>query len=117
MNEKQLATALSVSPTPVREALNKLRSDGLVTYSAWQGAAVIDLNPTDLAHLYDIRSALEGLAIREACPNLVPEDLDHLDGLLSQAAEVMSRGEPEAESIHESNHIFHQFIVDRSGNP
>ncbi len=117
LNEKQLATALMVSPTPVREALNKLRSDGLVTYSAWQGAAVISLNPEDLAHLYGIRCVLEGLAIREACPNLSPEDLDHLDSLLMQAAEVMSGGEPEADSIHQSNHVFHQYILARSGNP
>jgi DNA-binding GntR family transcriptional regulator len=117
LNEKQLAAALMVSPTPVREALNKLRSDGLITYSAWQGAAVLNLNADDLAHLYDIRCALEGLAIREACPNLASEDLDYLDGLVARAAEVMSSGEAEAQSIHELNHLFHQFIIDRTGNP
>lgn len=117
LNEKQLAATLRVSPTPVREALNKLRSDGLVTYSAWQGAAVIDLNANDLAYLYDIRCVLEGLAIREACPKIAAEDLDHLDTLLAQAATVMAGSDPEAENIHESNHVFHQFILERSGNP
>ncbi len=116
LNEKELAAVMGVSPTPVREALNKLRGDGFIRYSAWQGATVAKLSAVDVAHLYDIRCTLERLAVREAAGNAVADDLQYLANLLARTPAAIAAGIVGAQQVHEINESFHQFFWERSGN-
>lgn len=116
LNEKELAVVMGVSPTPVREALNKLRGDGFIQYSAWQGATIAKLGAADIAHLYDIRCALERLAVREASANVTGDDLEYLGNLLARTPAAIAAGTSGVQQLHEINEVFHQFFWQRSGN-
>jgi DNA-binding GntR family transcriptional regulator len=63
---RQVAQALEVSPTPVRDALRRLQADGLVRERGRLGAEVVGLSAHDIVELFGVRSALETYAGRIA---------------------------------------------------
>jgi len=64
--EENLAAAFGVSRIPLREALRRLEAEGLVLSSPNRGATVRPLAPKDVVDLYDVRVALESLALDHA---------------------------------------------------
>jgi DNA-binding GntR family transcriptional regulator len=66
LSEYRLARALKVSRTPVREALARLRSAGLVRSVPQRGMFVSELGPSDVVEIMGIRERLECLAVRQA---------------------------------------------------
>lgn len=71
---EELATALDMSPMPVREALRRLDSVGLVEHVPHRGARVTQLSVADVVEIYEARLALEPLAVRHAAERLTSED-------------------------------------------
>jgi DNA-binding GntR family transcriptional regulator len=69
--QDDLAAAFGVSRIPLREALRQLEGEGLVTISPNRGAIVRPLAPKDIVDLYDLRLALETLAVRRAAERFV----------------------------------------------
>jgi DNA-binding GntR family transcriptional regulator len=63
---EELAEVLEMSPMPIREAVRRLDAAGLVENIPHRGARVTQLSVTDLAEVYEVRLALETLAIRRA---------------------------------------------------
>src|ERR1700753_1265935 len=61
---EELAEHLEMSPMPIREAVRRLDAAGLVDNIPHRGARVTELSVTDLAEVYEVRLALEPLAIR-----------------------------------------------------
>lgn len=110
INEVQLAQRFEVSPTPVREALNKLRGDGLVQYRGWQGAIVTQFDTQDIQNIYSIRTVLECLAIEQATPNIRPEDLIKVRDLLTKSCDY------DFQERYRINNLFHQFFAKKSHN-
>lgn len=80
--EQKVATELDISRTPVREAVRRLETEGLVATEPNRGAQVRSLSDDDIADLYEARSRLEGymaeLAARRA-------DDDDIAGLAQSA--------------------------------
>jgi DNA-binding GntR family transcriptional regulator len=64
LNEVRLAERLGVSRTPLREAVQRLARDGLVTITPGRGAVVAQLALQDVVHLFQMREALEPYAAR-----------------------------------------------------
>ncbi len=64
--DDKLASSFGVSRTPVREALTRLTSEGLVEITPRSGIYVKKLTRKDVEEIYKIRKVLEGLAAREA---------------------------------------------------
>ena len=64
--QDDLAETFRVSRIPLREALRRLEGEGLVIISPNRGAIVRPLAPKDIVDLYDLRLALETLAVRRA---------------------------------------------------
>lgn len=62
----QLAERFSVSPTPLREALQRLAGEGLVEFLPQRGAAVAPLSAADCAEITELRALLEPLTVRHA---------------------------------------------------
>src|SRR4030043_1707119 len=62
LNEGELASALGISRTPVREAINRLEKEGLVEIFPQRGAFVVQFSAKDVFELFLIRENLEGLA-------------------------------------------------------
>ena len=63
--EARLADELGISRGPVREGLKRLRQEGLVVHHPHQGMFVRELTAEDVIHIYDVRVALESVAIRQ----------------------------------------------------
>jgi DNA-binding GntR family transcriptional regulator len=78
LKEEKLALDLGTSRTPVREALLRLATEGLVSDSPGRSARVRDFDPRSLADLYELRAVLAGFAAREAASRILPEQLNRL---------------------------------------
>jgi DNA-binding GntR family transcriptional regulator len=79
--QAELATQLNVSNTPVREALRDLAGEGLVDFDPHRGSRVRSLDLDEVRELYEMRIALEPLAIRRVIGTISPDELDHADEL------------------------------------
>lgn len=78
-----LAEQLGVSHIPVREALRRLESEGLVTMRPARRAIVRPMNRRDVEGIYRLRKMIEPALARLNCELLTPEDIDKLEELLS----------------------------------
>ncbi|MEQ4720303.1 GntR family transcriptional regulator [Nonomuraea sp. B19D2] len=78
ITEAALSRALQVSRTPIREALLRLESEGVLSSALARGFTVRSLDRREVTELYPILGALEGLAIRTAhAPNAATMDTLH----------------------------------------
>src|SRR2546422_11565220 len=80
--EVPLAEQLGVSRGPIREAIGRLASEGLVTVRPRRGAVVRSVSKEEFLELYQVREALELMAVKLAVPRLRPEDIATLQGLI-----------------------------------
>ena len=76
--EIALAERLGVSRTPIREAMRKLEQEGLVVMIPRKGAYVDGISLKDIHEVYEIRAALEALALELAAKYITDEELDEL---------------------------------------
>jgi DNA-binding GntR family transcriptional regulator len=88
LRQDALASLIGVSRIPVRSALMKLESQGLITFEPYRGAVVNTLTPSDAREIYGIRFALEAHALRNAMTAMTPERLERLEGLARELNEV-----------------------------
>jgi DNA-binding GntR family transcriptional regulator len=114
--ETEIADDLGVSRTPIREALNKLEQEGLIKTLPNKGYFVSDVTATEIEELYEIREALEVLAIRAAAKNCHKEDWIRLEQTLhSQARDQGKDSEKLHGQLFKEAHEFHQEIARISG--
>jgi DNA-binding GntR family transcriptional regulator len=73
LNQVQLAERFGVSRIPIREALRALEADGLIRYVPNRGATVTSFTLDDVRERYEMRLALEPLALALAIPRLTDE--------------------------------------------
>jgi DNA-binding GntR family transcriptional regulator len=76
--EVELAGRLGISRTPVREAIKRLETQGLVSHEPNQGAVITKLDHARTVELYVVREVLEGVAARLAATSATQEELDIL---------------------------------------
>lgn len=76
--EVDLAQRLGISRTPVREAIKRLETQGLVSHEPNQGAVITKLDHARTVELYVVREVLEGLAARLAATSATQQELDIL---------------------------------------
>ncbi|PFG39043.1 GntR family transcriptional regulator [Georgenia soli] len=79
--QTELAAALGVSTTPVREALRDLAKEGLVIFDAHKGALVRPLNFSEVREIYELRIALEPLMVARVIDQLTAEQLGRAEEL------------------------------------
>ena len=88
--EKNLMTELGIGRTPIREALQRIATEGLVQHLPNRGMLVSDLGAANVESIYEFRSLVEGAAARLAATRATEDDireLQSLDGQLNQATE------------------------------
>lgn len=114
LREKELAQELSVSRTPVRDALRRLAAEGLVTIVVNQGAMVASMTIEDILEVYAVRENLEGLAAGLAARRRSPEDLERLE----EALELMGRSiaDGRTSELASLNLAFHKVIREAAAN-
>ena len=79
---QQLSKDFGISRTPVREAVVRLRDDGLVEESDGRKFRVSEITWRMIDDIYETRQALEGLVVSRLAESLVPEQIERLDSLL-----------------------------------
>ena len=84
LNQEALAERLGVSRMPVREALRRLQAEGLVTLQPYRGAIVAGLSTRELREIYEIRMALEVLAMKIGFEEAGGLDVDQMEAVLRQ---------------------------------
>ncbi|KAG1667713.1 putative HTH-type transcriptional regulator YdhC [Nymphon striatum] len=103
--ESELADKFGVSRTPIREALQRLETQSLLTRDG-RSLIVASLDHSQLSELYVVRGALEGLAARLAARHSTPEELAVLRDMLESDRKLID--DPDAMS--RANRRFHKQI-------
>ena len=93
LSEKEISARLRVSRTPVREAFQRLHTEGFITSRPRRGAIVTRLSTRDLREIYPILASLEAVATRLAMARLSPEDFRRLGRLNRAMAAAAERGD------------------------
>lgn len=112
--EADLARQLSISKTPVRDALSRLEKEGFITKIPYKGYYVSEVSRETIIEIFEIRAVLEGLACRLAAPLLTAEDLTALGALLDQHAAAAVSGNIALAS--QLNRRFHDAVIQKSAN-
>lgn len=113
--EIQLAEELGVSRTPVREAIRKLELEGLVLMIPRKGAYVSQISMKDIADVFEIRRALEGLAARLAAERATEEEIERLERALVRISEVAEAEDLDGAVALDTD--FHEELMAASHNP
>jgi DNA-binding GntR family transcriptional regulator len=110
----ELAAALNMSQTPVREALSMLEKEHLIEREPQKGFRVSTLNLQAVEDLYDLRIALEVLAASQAAQRMSLSDRNRIACLLAEVGRLMKKGNKQR--ILELEQDFHTILLDASSN-
>ena len=113
LNETNLAKELGVSRTPIREALNRLRDEGFVTYSGKRGYVRKPLDVKDVFDLYEFRQEIEMAVIRLAVDRATDEQLFRLECFIQMASTENTLTSDEMASLDDE---FHEQLIAIAGN-
>lgn len=111
ITQEEIAEQLAVSRSPVLQALRLLKKDGLVQDAPGRGLLVAPLDATWIAHLYEIRGALDSLAA-----SLAAQRAAKLDKSLITQGRRASKGD-DVKAMIDADWAFHSAIYLASGNP
>ena len=111
LREAELATRLNVSRTPIREAIRRLASDGLIEVAPSRGVMIIKLDKQQVRDLYALRETLEGTAARMAAQHASSAEIATMRELLEAGKAVQ-----EPRQLAHLNQLFHQAIQDAAHN-
>jgi DNA-binding GntR family transcriptional regulator len=114
LTEKFLSDQFHTSRTPIRDALKTLENDDIIERKKKKGVYLKRPSPKVIAELYDLRTVLEGFAIKNAIDNIDEGGLD----TLQKHAETFTKAREEKDLIkaEKANRAFHADIVELSGN-
>lgn len=115
-----LAAEWKVSPTPLREAVQRLAARGVLTMSPQRGARVADVSVEEVRDLYGLRVQLEPQALHSSVAN---SDASHLTGLTGAYVELVGLLErapsnpPTAFELYNLHRAFHEATMARCTSP
>ena len=112
--ETRWARELGVSQSPIREAIRELEMVGLVETIPYKGCIVRKLTEKDLVDTYEVRNALESLAICEVIHEGRTDDLDEMKALMTGMREAAENGD--VKQFIEQDVLFHEQLVNQSQN-
>lgn len=112
LKQDHLARRFGVSRAPVREALQVLAGEGLLTMSRHRGVTVAPADPADLTEIAELRGLLEGHALRLSGPRLTAADVAEAAALLDEAEADTDPGRQA-----ELHWRFHRVLLRRAERP
>ena len=105
VKQEAIASELGVSRIPVREALQQLEAEGLITLVSHKGAEVTRLEPEEIEELFDVRGMLECWLFEKALPHLSEADLTE-----AEEAVAAMRDANDFQSWSSQNWRFHEIL-------
>lgn len=109
-----IARQLEVSTTPVREAMQRLESEGLSIKLPNRGWFVREFTPQQIRDLYEFRASLECMGGRLACQRMTAEDLERLRELQFTGEAALAAHDMDAYRLY--NQSFHATILNAARN-
>lgn len=113
--EIQLANKLGVSRTPVREAIRKLELEGLVLMIPRKGAEVAEITRQDMEDVLEVRTALEELAVKDACDHITDAQLSELKKASNEFKKALLESKDLVTCADADMH-FHDVILSATNN-
>ncbi|WP_410537649.1 GntR family transcriptional regulator [Streptomyces sp. KL2] len=113
LTEGELAGAVGVSRTPVREALLRLEAEGLIRLYPKKGALVLPVSAQEIGDVVETRLLVEEHAVRKVVP-ASRDLLDRLGELLEQQRRQAGTGDLAA--VAATDRLFHATVVRAAGN-
>ncbi len=118
--QEELAERFKVSATPIREAIQQLIAEGVLSHSPYRGVQVAEVKVEDVREVYLIRGVVERLATREGVLNLKISDVRRLHELQDELVLYVNQGSgiPNDRSpMLRINRDFHMLIYNAAGLP
>ncbi|MDM9651512.1 GntR family transcriptional regulator [Pseudomonas wenzhouensis] len=113
LKPEDIAQEIGMSRMPVREAFRRLAAEGLVNLWPNRGAIVSGLDIEEMREVFEMRSALESLAVKVAVGNLTERHLSTLERLLEDMDEYR---DDSCEWVRR-HWVFHEYLCSLSGRP
>jgi DNA-binding GntR family transcriptional regulator len=122
---RKLADQIGMSMTPIREAVTRLASEGLVEHVPGAGAFVRRITRPELAQLYDLREALEPLAAAQAAAHATAGEIGELRAIAARSfrliRQIAGRPEPHADAAImaawiDADQRFHEVLFEAARN-
>ena len=115
LNERELAEALRISRTPLREAIKMLATEGLVDLLPNRGAVAVKLTEADVVHSFELLAELEGLAGELAAQRITEAARNELR---AKHFEMMAcRARHDLSGYYRLNALIHAGIGEAAANP
>jgi DNA-binding GntR family transcriptional regulator len=112
LREVELAEWLGISRTPVREALNRLQTEGLIVQEPRRGMIIAELDHTMVSELYVMREVLEGTAARLAARHASDVEI----GMLRAIADRDKSSGDDPVKLAKNNRLFHDTLYRAAHN-
>lgn len=106
-----LVERFSVSPTPLREALQRLSAEGLVEISPQRGARVAALSATDWNEIIELRELLEPVALRDSFDHASPDGLERMERARSALEESLASASATPLQVAIANRDLHDALL------
>lgn len=114
IREDALAEEISISRTPVREAINRLVADGIIIKKSQRGLYLIDPDPEQIKDNIDIRISLEKLSVEKCIERSTDEDIAAISNSLEEFEKALKQKDYDA--CNELDGKFHFLIAQMSKN-
>jgi DNA-binding GntR family transcriptional regulator len=109
-----IAEQLDISTTPVREALHRMESDGLIVKLPYRGWFVREFTEQEVRELYEMRAVLESFSVARACERITDEELEWLREHQAVGEAALRAGDMEAYRIY--NRDLHAAFMEAARN-
>jgi DNA-binding GntR family transcriptional regulator len=114
--EEAVARQIGVSRTPVRGALHRLTTEGLVEFRSYVGAVVRVMPDAEIDQLFQVRAVLESMAAETAATTATEADIAVLEQLCQSMDAIVASETPDPEELARLNKAFHGTLMCASGN-
>lgn len=111
LKQDEISAALNVSHIPVREALRRLESQGLVIIHPNRGASVTQLTRSMILDMMEVRATLSVMMLKNGAPQLTDEDYQKLGQIME-----LQRDEKDLFHAEELNYQFHDVLSSHDEN-
>jgi DNA-binding GntR family transcriptional regulator len=116
VGELELCVRFNLTRGPVREALGRLESRGLLVRRPHAGVKVVSVSAKELMELYRVREVMEGLAARQAAERMTDQEIADLQATLDTHERMIEEAQGQAYYQAEGDYDFHHRIATGSRN-
>lgn len=113
IDEPSLMQELGLGRTPIREALQRLDSEGLVNIVPRRGTFVNDISITDLQKIFELRIILEGFCARLAARRVTKDEIERMELVLEK---LDGAGNSDPRSMMSVDREFHELLYRAADN-